>query len=167
MAAALSVLTRVEILRHGPCFGSPLSDSDIVEGRRPLPLTRSALPALRWLGLEGDGEYLDGFVAQVDVPSINYLGISLTAWVRSFFAVDLFHGLCSNQTWLYDINVTVSMQTLTPSCGVLQLDVLYSSDYSDGDNFKRCVRLLYTNVTSRHAAMTSHLGSSAHLIHIL
>jgi hypothetical protein len=73
MTAALSVLTRVEDIDL--VFGSPLSDSDI-EDRHPLLLTRSILPALKWLRLEGDGEYSDDFLARIDVPSINYLGIS-------------------------------------------------------------------------------------------
>ena len=86
MAAALSVLTRVEHMHL--VFGSPVSGSD-KENRLPLPLTRSVLPALKWLRLRGGGEYLDDFVARIDVPSINFLGISLTN--RPFPLFDLFH----------------------------------------------------------------------------
>jgi hypothetical protein len=136
MAAALSVLTRVEHIHL--VFGSPPSHSGI-EDRSPLPLTRSVLPALKWLRLEGDGKYLDDFVARIDVPSINYLGISLTD--RPFSLFDLFHlpkfiGRAENFRSLDyaaielgpgQINVTVAMHTLAPGSGVLQLKVLYFS----------------------------------------
>jgi hypothetical protein len=44
---------------------------------------------MKGLELEGDGEYLDDFVARIDVPSINYLKIVFTN--RPFFVYDFFH----------------------------------------------------------------------------
>jgi len=137
MVAALSALTKLDDMHL--FFGYPVSHSDI-EHRPPLPPTRSVLPALKWLGLQGDGQYLDDFVARIDVPSINRLEISLTD--RPFSAVDRFHfhqfigraeifrslDYAAIELGYAGINVTVAMQTLTPGCAVLQLNVLYSSD---------------------------------------
>jgi hypothetical protein len=75
MVAALSALTKLKDMNL--VFGYPHSDSDF-EDPAPLPLTRSVLPALKGLELEGDGAYLDNFVARIDVPSINYLKIVFT-----------------------------------------------------------------------------------------
>jgi hypothetical protein len=49
MVAALSALTKLEDMHL--FFRYPDSDSDI-EDRPPLPLTRSVLPALKWLGFQ-------------------------------------------------------------------------------------------------------------------
>ena len=88
MVAALSTLSKLEVMhilfRH-PDFDS---DSDL-EDRAPSPLTRSVLPALKVLVLGGDTEYLDDFVARIDVPSINSLRIEFIN--RPFFAGDFFH----------------------------------------------------------------------------
>ena len=72
MVAALSALTKLEIMHLSFC--DPISDSDL-EDTAPLPVTRSALLALKELELQGDGEYLDDFVARIDLPSIDYLKI--------------------------------------------------------------------------------------------
>ncbi len=86
MIAALSSLTKLEDMRLS--LGHPDSDSDLKDPAPPSP-TRSVLPALKGLVLHGDGEYLDDFVARIDVPSINYLKIVLTD--RPFFVDDFFH----------------------------------------------------------------------------
>jgi hypothetical protein len=86
MVAALSALTKLEDMRIS--FGYPDFDSDLNDPAPP-SLTRSVLPALKWLELEGDGKYLDDFVARIDVPSINYLKIVFAN--RPFFVGDLFH----------------------------------------------------------------------------
>jgi hypothetical protein len=86
MVAALSALTKLEVMHL--VFGYPDSDSDLKDPA-PLPLTSFVLPALKGLELEGDGEYLDDFVARIDVPSINYLKIVFTN--RPFFVDDFFH----------------------------------------------------------------------------
>jgi hypothetical protein len=88
MVAALSVLTKLEDMRLVFRYPDPDSDSDL-EDRAPPPLTRSVLPALKGLELRGDGEYLDDFVAWIDVPSINYLKIQFTN--RPFFLNGFFH----------------------------------------------------------------------------
>ena len=137
MVNALSALTKLEVMRL--IFEYPDLDSHL-EDPAPFPLTRSVLPALTWLGLEGDGEYLNDFVARIDVPSINFLEIAPTD--RPFSVVDHFHlsqfiGRAENFNSLDyaaielgygGINVHVSMQTLTPGCGVLKLQVLHSSE---------------------------------------
>ncbi len=57
-------------------FGHPESDSDF-EDQPPLLLTRSVLPAFKTLELYGEGEYLDDFMARIDVPSHQFLSSSL------------------------------------------------------------------------------------------
>ena len=86
MVAALSALNKLEVMYIH--FNYAVSDSDL-EDLAPPPLTRSILPALNRLELRGDGKYLDGFVAWIDVPSINHLQIEFTN--RPIFAGDFFH----------------------------------------------------------------------------
>ena len=135
MVAALSALNKLEDMRL--CFGHPYSDSDL-EDRAPLSLTRSVLPVLRGLELRGEGEYLDDFVARIDIPSINYLKIQPSN--RPFFVGDFFHlpqfidrvgNFRSFDYALFDlsnqvIHVTLSMNTWTRNSppGALQLDFL-------------------------------------------
>ncbi|KAI0277105.1 hypothetical protein BGY98DRAFT_651495 [Russula aff. rugulosa BPL654] len=88
MVAALSTLSKLEVMHI--LFRHPDFDSDSeLEDRAPPPLTRSVLPALKVLVLGGDTEYLDDFVARIDVPSINSLRIEFIN--RPFFAGDFFH----------------------------------------------------------------------------
>ena len=86
VVAALPALIKLNILYIS--FRYPNSNSDL-EDRSPPPLTRSVLPALNVLELEGDGAYLDDFAARIDVPSISYLRIEFTN--RPFFVHDFFH----------------------------------------------------------------------------
>jgi hypothetical protein len=88
MVTALSALTKLEDMRLIFRYPDPDSDSDL-EDRAPPLLTRSVLPALKGLELRGDGEYLDDFVARIDVPSIKYLKIHFAN--RPFFLNDFFH----------------------------------------------------------------------------
>ena len=136
MAAAFSVLSRLEVMDI--TFVSPL-DFDI-EARPPLPLTRLVLPALKSLTLRGYGEYLDDFVARIDVPSINCLDITFRN--LRFSVVDLFHlpqfigraeifrslDLASIELGNGDINVRLAMQTLTSGCGLLSLHLFGPKD---------------------------------------
>jgi len=69
-------------------FGYPESDFDL-EDQPPLLLTRSVLPALKALELYGEGEYLDDFVARIDVPSLHFLQI--VPINRPSFVIDFFH----------------------------------------------------------------------------
>ena len=86
IVAALPALIKLEIMRISFWYNDP--DSDL-EGRAPPPPTRSVLPTLKVLELDGDGAYLDDFAARVDVPSISYLRIEFTN--RPFFVHDFFH----------------------------------------------------------------------------
>ncbi len=83
MVSVLSVLTRLEILRI--VFGYPDPDSDL-ENRASPPLMPAVLPALMELELQGNGEYLDDFVARIEVPSIDFLEIVLI--LQPFVVVD-------------------------------------------------------------------------------
>ena len=86
VVAALPALIKLNILYIS--FRYPNSNSDL-EDRSPPPLTRSVLPALNVLELEGDGAYLDDFVARIDVPSMTLLRIKFAN--RPFFVHDFFH----------------------------------------------------------------------------
>ncbi|KAN0118586.1 hypothetical protein V8E52_005009 [Russula decolorans] len=88
MVAALSALTKLEVMHLFFGHPDPDSDSDLKDPAPPL-LTRSVLPALKGVELEGDGEYLDDFVARIDLPSINYLKIGFTN--RPFYVDNSFH----------------------------------------------------------------------------
>jgi hypothetical protein len=68
MVTSLSVLTRLENLRIG--FASPRSRPD-QKSRRPS--TRTLLPVLTKLRLRGAGEYLEDFVARINVPLLDNL----------------------------------------------------------------------------------------------
>jgi hypothetical protein len=131
MVAALSVLTKLEDMRL--CFGYPDSDSDLKDPAPPL-LTRSVLPSLKGLELRGDGEYLDDFVARIDIPSINYFKIVFSN--RPFFVTDFFHlpqfigrvekfrsfDYARFNLSHHAMDVTLSLQRWTP--GTLQLTFL-------------------------------------------
>jgi hypothetical protein len=86
MVTALSVLTRLESM----CltFKYPELDSNL-ENRAPPPQTPTVLPALMELELRGYGQYLDDFVARIEVPSIDFLEIKVTR--RRFVVVDFLH----------------------------------------------------------------------------
>ncbi len=131
MVTALSALTRLEDMRLA--FGYPDFGSDL-EDPPSLPLKRSILPALKVLELQGDGEYLDDFVARIDVPSINYLKIVFTN--LPFFVVDFFHlpqfigrvekfrtlNHAELELGYHAMDVTLSLQDSQP--GTLQLNFL-------------------------------------------
>ena len=85
MVAALSSLSKLKVM-HIFFLESDDPESEVPA---PLPLTRSVLPALSILALDGDGEYLDDFVGRIDVPSINYLKVE-TAY-RPIRSHDFFH----------------------------------------------------------------------------
>jgi hypothetical protein len=141
MVAAFSALTKLEHMRI--CFGYPDSDSDL-KGPAPPSLTRSVLPALKGLEFRGHGEYLDDFVARIDVPSINYLKIVFTN--RPFFVRvgDFFHlsqligrveKFLSSDYARFDLrdralNVTLSLQGWTRGSlpGALQLKFYCDTD---------------------------------------
>ena len=135
MVATLSSLIKLEVMRL--CFGNLDSDSDLKEPALP-PLTRSVLPALKGLDLQGRSKYLDDFVARIDVPSINYLKIvpnDRHPFLFNFIQLPLFIGRAEKFRTLayagirlsdYGIGVTLSPQRLTPgSCSAtLQLTFL-------------------------------------------
>ena len=137
MAAALSALTKLEDMRLS--FSYPYSDSDLKDPAPPL-LTRSVLPALKRLELRGDGEYLDDFVARIDVPSVNYLKITFTdrnLFVHDFFHLSQFIGRVEKFRSFdfaeFDLqhniaNVSLSRQRWTPGSlpGALQLTFLWT-----------------------------------------
>jgi hypothetical protein len=68
MVTSLSVLTRLENLRIG--FASPRSRPDQKSRRSS---TRTLLPVLTKLRLRGAGEYLEDFVARINVPLLDNL----------------------------------------------------------------------------------------------
>jgi hypothetical protein len=136
MVAALSVLTKLEDMRLS--FGYPDSDSDLKDPA-PSSLTRSVLPSLKGLELEGDGEYLDDFVARIDVPSIDYLKIVFSN--RPFFVTDFSHlpqfighvekfrsfDYAGFDLWHHAMDVTLRW-TRGPLAGALQLNFLCDTD---------------------------------------
>ena len=67
MVSALSTLTSLRSLRLG--FQSPLCRPDEAN-RRPPPLTRLVLPALKSFKFKGVGEYLEDLVAHIDAPQL-------------------------------------------------------------------------------------------------
>jgi hypothetical protein len=68
IATCLSALPSLEILRLD--FESPQSHPDL-KSRRPFPLTRSVLPTLTNFWFRGLNEYLEEFVARIDVPQLS------------------------------------------------------------------------------------------------
>src|SRR5579863_4042389 len=86
MVTGLSALTRLETLRLE--FQFPRSRAD--RENRLLPrLTRIALPALTNLKFQGDGEYLEDIVANIDTPLLNQLHITFVNQFR--FDTPLLH----------------------------------------------------------------------------
>ena len=74
MVACLSTLTRLKTLIVE--FKSPQSRPD-PEHRRPPPLIPTVLPALTYFKFKGVSEYLEDFVARIDVPLLHTLAITL------------------------------------------------------------------------------------------
>jgi hypothetical protein len=70
MVTCLSSLTSLESLEIG--FQSPQSRPT----RRSPPPTRTLLPALTWFCFKGVSEYLEEFVARIDVPLLTHLDIN-------------------------------------------------------------------------------------------
>jgi hypothetical protein len=71
MVASLAVLPRLKYLT----FGFRWRTSYPNRIRMPLPITRAVLPALIRFQFDGLCEYFEDFVAQIDAPRINRLGI--------------------------------------------------------------------------------------------
>ena len=74
MVTCLSVLTCLEELHFH--FQSPHPSPD-QESRRPLPPTRSVLPALTKFGFKGINGYFEDFVSRIDAPRLYRLSIML------------------------------------------------------------------------------------------
>ena len=74
LVTALSLITNLNKLSLG--FRSLLSRPD-PKSRHSLPSTRTVLPALTHFDTEVASEYLEDFVARVDVPRLNELRITL------------------------------------------------------------------------------------------
>ena len=74
MLTSLSTLTRLKILSL--TFRSPQTLLDW-EIRIPPPDTRTLLPALIYLRLKGDPEYVEDLVAQIDAPLLECIQITL------------------------------------------------------------------------------------------
>jgi hypothetical protein len=94
MLAALSALSKLEVMHLSFGYPGDGSESDLGDPAPP-PLTRSVLPALKILELGGDTEYLDDFVARIDVPSISYVDIVFAyqpSCADSFFHIPQFIG---------------------------------------------------------------------------
>ena len=73
IVSALAVLTNLESFTIK--FMSPSSFPDW-GSRRPLPPTRTALPALTSFKFRGISEYLEDFVARIDTPVLNSIHIT-------------------------------------------------------------------------------------------
>ena len=73
IVAGLSILTRLESLNIG--FKYPQHRTDWKNRRLPLP-TRALLPVLTKLHFEGDCEYLEDLVAQIDAPFLYELSMA-------------------------------------------------------------------------------------------
>jgi hypothetical protein len=74
MATCLSMLTCLKSLRLGFIFKSSVPMPDR-ESRRPALPTLSVLP-FNWFEFRGYNEYLEDFVAQIDAPQLDHLGIT-------------------------------------------------------------------------------------------
>jgi hypothetical protein len=73
MVTCLSSLTRLEVFYLG--FRSPQSRPD-QSSRRPSSLTRIDLSALTNLFIHGASEYIEDFVARINAPLLQHIGIS-------------------------------------------------------------------------------------------
>ena len=73
MVNCLSLLASLEELH----FHFPPQPSPDQESRRPLPPTRSVLPALTEFGFEGINEYFEDFVSRIDAPRLYRLSMML------------------------------------------------------------------------------------------
>jgi hypothetical protein len=73
VVVSLSTLTRLEKLFLK--FRSPRSRA-VRENRRPLPLIRVVLPALRSLCFKGDSEYIEDIMSRIEVPLLYLMDIT-------------------------------------------------------------------------------------------
>jgi hypothetical protein len=120
MVASLTMLTRLDRLSLG--FRSPLSRPSQTSRHLPPP-TRTVLPALTCLMFRGVTEYLEDFVARIDVPLLreasirffNQLVFDIVQLPRFLDRIDGFAVLDSANVVLYAnvISVTLSAQSRT------------------------------------------------------
>ena len=75
LATALSRSTSLDELTLG--FRTLQSRLDPEKSRHYLPSTRTVLPALTQFEIEGACEYLENFLARIDVPRLNHCSIAL------------------------------------------------------------------------------------------
>ena len=68
VVASLAALTRLDFLSIG--FQPPTFRGQSSSRREEAPLTRVVFPALTFLGLQGTGEYVEDFMAQIDTPRL-------------------------------------------------------------------------------------------------
>ncbi|KAI0298756.1 hypothetical protein B0F90DRAFT_670765 [Multifurca ochricompacta] len=72
LVTSLSAMTELRTLKINLLPPSSRRDQ---KTRRPPSLTRIALPALIWLEFQGVSEYLEGVVARIEAPRLNYIDI--------------------------------------------------------------------------------------------
>jgi hypothetical protein len=85
MVACLAALTRLDSLSI--VFTKPTL---LLERKHLLPLVRAVLPALTYIWLGGDSDYLEHFVARIDCPRLNSLKITYEHQLVNFQASQLF-----------------------------------------------------------------------------
>jgi hypothetical protein len=79
---ALSNLTRLRILDIG--FASPASRPP-QSTRRPPPQTRTVLPSLTELFLQGDSEYVEGLITLIDVDALQFRHLAIIFFDQPIF----------------------------------------------------------------------------------
>jgi hypothetical protein len=128
MVAALSILTRLNILLLGDLSPPSRSRPDRASRRLPPP-TRSVLSVLTYFSFEGDGEYLDDLVAHITAPRLNKLHVVfLTQIVSDTPHLTQFICRAPGLRALEKARVTfdgcsaaVDLSSLTPGDGVLRV----------------------------------------------
>jgi hypothetical protein len=120
MVSCLSTLTRLDRLSLG--FRSPLSRPSQAS-RHPRPPTRAVLPVLTRLHFNGVTEYLEDFVARIDVPLLrdvsitffNQLVFDIVQLPKFLHRIDGFAVLDSANVVLRADSISVTFQAITDS----------------------------------------------------
>ena len=126
MANCLSMLTSLEELHF---HFQPFQRSSNQESRRPLPPTRSVLPALTKFGFEAINEYLEDFVSRIDAPRLYRLSIVLfddndTPELKQFISrTPRFGAYNEARLIFFDYGALVRLQS-QPDHGMVEVEIL-------------------------------------------
>ena len=126
MANCLSVLTSLEEI-----YFHHLEPSSDQESRRPLPPTRSVLPALTDFGFKGISEYFEDFVSRIDAPRLYRLSIMLfdnvqvdTPELKQFISRLPRFGASNEAHLIYNDDGTLFRLQSQPDHGMVEVKVL-------------------------------------------